>query len=109
MNADLSAGGCGIERIEQQVGNDLSDFAAKARHQSLCLNAPVHNHFLLVGLVLVEIHDLVEQFPQPEVGGPFVVAVELQHLGSNATESSWMHRLERIIATGHSTEKCQGR
>jgi hypothetical protein len=31
--------GVGLERIEQQVGNDLNDFISKAHDYPLCLNA----------------------------------------------------------------------
>ena len=43
MNADLTTGWCGVDGIEQEVGNDLDDFTTKAYGESLCLNALIDN------------------------------------------------------------------
>ena len=90
MKNDLPTARCGLKRIEQQVGNDLNDFTAIAHDYALCLKALINDDSLPLSLGTIKVGYLAEQFPQLEFGRLVVVAVKLEHLGSDAAETSYL-------------------
>ena len=90
MKNDLPAEGCGVDRIEQDVGNDLDNFSSKANYVPLCFNALTNNYPLPLGLGTIKVRYLAEQLCQLESGRLVVVAVKLEHLGSNASETFYL-------------------
>lgn len=85
MKNDLPTARCGLKRIEQQVGNDLNDFTAIAQDEPLCLKALINDDSLPLSLGTIKVGYLAEQFLQLEFGRLVVVAVKLEHLGSDAS------------------------
>jgi hypothetical protein len=55
MNNDLPASGYGIKRVEQQVCNDLYNFAPESQNSPIRLKALVYDDSFLVGLGAIEI------------------------------------------------------
>src|ERR1019366_3209599 len=90
MKNNLPIARCGLKRIEQQVGNDLNDFTSIAHDDALCFKALINNDSLPLSLGTIKVGYLAEQFPQLEFGRLVVVAVKLKHLGSDATETSYL-------------------
>src|SRR6476646_774548 len=90
MNNDLPTGGGGRERIEHQIGNDLSDFTPKAHDYPLCLNALIKNYSLPLSVRMIKVQYLADHRTQLEFGRQVVVAVKLEHLGSDTTETFYL-------------------
>ena len=90
MNTDLPTDRYGLERIEQQVGNDLNDFTSKAHRYPLCLDALINNCSLPLSLGTIKVQYLAEHCTQLEFGRPVAVAMKLEHLRRNATETSYL-------------------
>src|ERR1700674_374429 len=90
MNTDLSSRWSCVKRIEQQISDNLNDFTAKAFDNPLGLNALSNIYPLPLSLQAIEIQNLSEQFFQLEFGRMIVIAVKLEHLGRNASETFYL-------------------
>ena len=72
MNNDLPARGCGLNRIKQEIGNNLNDLASKAHDHPFCLKALNNHYSLAFSFRTIKVQYLTDQFLQLEFSRPVV-------------------------------------
>ena len=99
MQDDLSASGRSIERVEQQVRDDLYNFALERHNCSIRLNALAKFDPLFLRLGTIKVRYFAEYRFLFEFRGLIAIAVKLKRMRSDATQTLQLRIQRRDIST----------